>query len=157
MIRDRARTLLDDLAELERLRDPAKSRGLRQYRRFVVRADAELYPMDPTELSRTPIEVKLRDISRGGVGFVCDRNLPARSVWRLVMLSRGYAVGEMAVVVRHGREVRDGVHLLGGQFGASTGMMVVAGVDPLAITSTDEDADASDAGSGKFVDISDVD
>ncbi len=152
MTNDRARTLLDDLAELERLRDPSKSKGLRHYRRFVVRADAELHPMDPTAMERTPIDLKLRDISRGGVGFVCNANLPFRSVWRLVLLNRGYALGEMALVVRHARAVRDGVHLLGGQFGATTGLMVMTGVDPLAITTSDADADAPDATGGHFVD-----
>lgn len=152
MSTNRAKTLLDDLAELERLRDPAKSRGLRQYRRFVVRTDAELHPMDPTHIDRMPIEVKLRDISRGGAGFVCSRNLAFRSVWRLVILHRGYAVSEMAVVIRHGRDIRDGVYLMGGQFGAETGAMVIAGVDPLAITTTDADADAEDVVGGRFVD-----
>lgn len=152
MTHDRARDLLDDLAELEHLRDPGKSKGLRQYRRFVVRADAELHPMDPSELNRLPIEVKLRDISRGGVGFVCNTKLPTRSVWRLVMLNRGFAVGEMAVVIRHSRPVRDNIYLLGGQFGAGTGMMVIAGIDPQAIIHSDADADAPDAEPGDFVD-----
>lgn len=153
---DPAKTLVEELAALEQLRDPEKSRGLRQYRRFVIRGDAELYPMDPTELARAPIDIALRDMSRGGVGFVCSMPLPERSVWRLVMNVHGYAVGMIGLIIRHSREVRPGVMLTGGQFGITTGLMIVMGIDPAAITRSDEDPDAElgGPGNGMFIDPS---
>lgn len=151
---DPGKSLVEELAALEHLRDPSKSKGLRQYRRFVIRGDAELLPMDPTELVRAPIDITLRDISRGGVGFVCSTELPLRSVWRMVLNTHGYAVGMMALVIRHRRVVRDGVILTGGQFGIPTGLMITTGVDPAAISRTDSDPDADlDTGDdGTFVD-----
>ena len=68
----RPRSLLDELDKLESLREPEKA-GQRQFRRFVVRGEAELHPMNRNRLDPTPLTIQLRDISRGGVGFLCDQ------------------------------------------------------------------------------------
>lgn len=139
-----ARKLVQTLAELERLRESGGLNRQRQHRRFPIRADAELHPMDPGELSRASLEVKLRDIARGGAGFVTTAGLAVRSVWRLVLLTRGYAIGEIGLVVRHCREVSSGVHLVGGQFGIGTGFMAVLGVDPGKVARADEAGELDD-------------
>jgi hypothetical protein len=140
MTPDRPRHLLDELAKLENLRDPARTAGLRQFRRFVLRGDAELHPADPTQLDRTPIDVQLRDISRGGVGFVCTRKIPARSNWRMVFLHRGYPIGEQTLCVRHGREITEGVYLVGGQYTIASGLLTMLGIEPGDILDSEGDA-----------------
>jgi hypothetical protein len=128
----RPRSLLDELDRLESLRDPAKA-GYRQFRRFVVRGEAELHPMNRNRLDPTPLTVQLRDLSRGGMGFLCDQPLEEYSAWRACFLQEGYVVGEQAMVVRHCRPVNDELYLIGGQFVIDTGLMVALGVSPGAL------------------------
>lgn len=154
MSESRARAMLDSLEQLERLRDPAKSRGLRQFERFVVRAEAELHPNEPTALDRQPIEIRLRDIGIGGVGFVCTTPLDPRTQWQLVLTSHGFCIGAQPLTVRHRRLVQDGAYLVGGQFCGSTGLLLLAGVDPNAAANPHTDKDAPDA--SQFVAPGDV-
>lgn len=123
----RPHVLLGELDRLESLRDPGRQ-GLRSFHRFVARGDAELHPMNRNRLDPTPIEIKLRDISRGGLGFICSHPLPAQSFWRVCFLQHGYVVGEQAVVIRHCRQVSEGVYLIGGQFVMDAGLMITLGV-----------------------------
>lgn len=130
--------LLDELSRLEDLRDPTKSdKNHRQFRRFVVRATAELHPMSRSRLDSTPVEVHLRDISRYGAGLISHEPLPIDSGWRLTFLQQGYYIGEQPLVVRHCRPVGQGVYLVGGQFVIATGLMALLGVDDGAIQEGD--------------------
>lgn len=129
--------LLSELDRLESLRDTSRD-GQRQFKRFVIRGDAELHPMGRNRMDTTPIEVKLRDIGRGGVGFICSTPLPTNSSWRAMFVQNGYVVGEQAAVVRHCREVSDGVFLIGTQFVANSGLLTLLGVPAGAVDDTDE-------------------
>ena len=68
MTTTRPRALLGELDRLETLRDPAQA-GQRQFHRFVIRGEAELHPMSRNQLDPTPLQIQLRDVSRGGIGF----------------------------------------------------------------------------------------
>lgn len=140
----RPEKLLAELNRLEGLRDPCRS-GChnRQFRRFVVRGDAELHPMSRSRLDRAPIEVTLRDVARGGCGFVCQQPLPAGSSWRVCFLRRGYVVGEQAIVVRHCRRICGSVYLVGAQFVIDTGLLTQLGIDPGVIKDEDSDDGAA--------------
>ncbi|MEX0655724.1 MAG: hypothetical protein WD534_08700 [Phycisphaeraceae bacterium] len=137
--------LLDELNRLESMRTP-KGQGHRRHQRFLVRADAELHPMDPSQLDRTPLEIKLRDIGRGGMGFICQTPLPQGSTWRANFIHRGYVVGQQSLVVRHCRSVGNGLYLVGGQFCIDTGLLTLLGVDPARVKEDhlrpDDDDDA---------------
>jgi hypothetical protein len=143
----RPRSLLDELDKLESLREPEKA-GQRQFRRFVVRGEAELHPMNRNRLDPTPLTIQLRDISRGGLGFLCDQPLEAYSAWRVCFLNEGYVVGEQALVVRHCRPVNDELYLVGGQFVIDAGLMISLGVAPGALEDdqTEQHEQTSDDG-----------
>jgi len=131
--------LLEDLAVLEGLREPSPGAPRRQFRRFMVRADAELHPMDGARLDMAPIQVRLRDVSRGGVGFISAIPLEQGSAWRIQFLERGYPIDTMGLLIRHCRQVCPDVYLGGGQFCAQTGLLIRLGLNPLAL---DDDQDA---------------
>lgn len=134
----RPENLLAELSRLETLRDSAACEvDSRQFRRFVVRGDAELHPMSRARLDRAPLDITLRDIGRGGFGFVCQQAMPAGSNWRVCFLRHGYVVGEQAIMVRHCRPVSEGVYLIGAQFVIDTGLLTLLGIDPGAIHDED--------------------
>jgi hypothetical protein len=141
MAQHRPETLLAELNRLEALRDAKKPGQQRQFNRFAIRADAELHPVSRSRLDRTPIEVKLRDIGRGGMGFITQQPLPAGSGWRVAFLRHGYVVSHQAIFIRHCRPVSDGLYLIGAQFVVDTGTLAMLGVDPGAVLDGDEAAD----------------
>jgi len=132
-------SLLADLARLEGIRDPARDTGQRQFQRFVVRGDAELHVMD-RHGDDQPIPIQIRDIGRGGMGFICQQPLDSNSTWRAAFLHRGYVFGQQALIVRHCRQVQAGVYLVGSQFCIESGLMCLLGVDPDAIRDGDSPA-----------------
>ncbi len=126
--------LLAALAKAESLRDSSgPGAGRRQYQRFVIRGEAELYPMDGNRLDKTPVPVVLRDVGRGGVGFVVQNPLPSHSNWRICFVDHGHVINHQAIVVRYAQEMSQGVFLTGAQFCAETGLLCLLGVDPAAI------------------------
>jgi hypothetical protein len=129
-------SLLADLARLEGLRDPARSAGQRQFQRFVVRGDAELHSMDRNGDSAV-LAIQVRDLGRGGMGFVSQQELDVNSTWRACFLHRGYVFGQQALIVRHCSEVQRGVYLIGSQFCIESGLMCLLGIDPTAIREGD--------------------
>jgi len=132
--------LLDELDRLEDLRNPSHAAGAqRQFARFVVRGDAELHPMNRSKLDATPVEVKLRDIGRGGFGFIAEQPIEPGTSWRCCFLDRGFVVGEQACIVRHCRRVSDHLYLAGAQIVMPSGILVSLGVDPAQLD--DEVAD----------------
>jgi len=145
------RSLRGELDRLESLRDPAQA-GYRRFQRFVVRAEAELHPMNRDRLDPTPIEVQLRDISRGGVGLLAQQPLEDLSAWRICFLQEGYVIGEQAMIVRFCRPVSENLHLIGGQFVIDTGLLISLGISPGALE--DEQLvgeDETREGEGDFV------
>lgn len=156
MIARRPEALLAELNRLEALRDPGRHGAHpRQFKRFVVRGEAELHPMSRSRLDRSPIEIKLRDVGRGGCGFITQQPIQAGSNWRIAFLQHGYVIGEQAIVVRHCRPVSEGLYLVGAQFVMDTGLMCTLGIDPGAIH--DEDTvDATLAGPDAFLPPSEV-
>lgn len=134
---------LDTLDRLETLRDPAKSSPEnRAFKRFVIRADAELHPMSRSTLDSTPVEIRLRDISRIGLGFVADQPLKIGTYWRCCFLERGYAVGEVACQVRHTQKAGDHCYLIGAQIVLPTGLMHQLGVNAADLSLTPPPRDA---------------
>jgi branched-chain amino acid transport system permease protein len=80
------------------------------------------------------LPVLMRDIGRGGIGFVCDRELPVHTTWHVAFLQHNYQIGSIAVAIKHCRQVRPGVHLVGGQFIINSGMLVMLGVGATLLT-----------------------
>ena len=137
--------LLEELGRLENVRMvQASSPCSRHYDRYVVRGEAELHPMNRSKLDPTPIEIQLRDIGRGGLGFICQEDLRIGSTWRICFTKRGFVVGQQAVLVKHVHAVDDGLFLVGSQFIIDTGLLALLGVDPAEIDREDSEANEED-------------
>jgi hypothetical protein len=124
--------LLEELNKLESLRDPKKA-GNRQFRRFPVRREAEIHPVSRSRLDATPILIHVRDVSRGGIGFVTQTCPEVNSTWRVCFLSHGYVIGGQAALIRHSRTIGEGIYLVGGQFVLDSGLMTLLDIDPAHI------------------------
>ena len=136
--------LLAALAELEAIRNPKRAAGRRQSQRFVVRGDAQLYPLDETRLDKQPVSIQLRDVGRGGIGFVSPMPIEANSTWRICFLLRSYVIGQQPTIVRHCQTVHGSTCLVGGCFCADTGLMVLLGVDPATLHDGDRPTGAAE-------------
>lgn len=144
------RALVDHLARMEQLRDPSRTQAKRQFHRFVVRGDAELLEQEGSQLDRTVLPILLRDIGRGGIGFVCSKKLPANGTWRVSFLNHAFVIGEQTILVRHCQAVESDVFLVGAQFCAPGGLLCLVGVDPALLQQDDVNTDG--VSSGVFVD-----
>ena len=125
--------LLQTLESLEKSRDATPAARQRRHPRLSVRGEAVLVSAEVGELHRPPLTVQLRDISRGGVGFLSDFCFSTGTVWRLCLLEHGHLIGQQTLVVRYCRQLEPGVFLVGGQFCIESGLMIWLGVDPSAI------------------------
>ncbi|MCC6680084.1 MAG: PilZ domain-containing protein [Phycisphaeraceae bacterium] len=148
---DTDKSLLKRLHGIEQAREvPNDENHPRMFRRFVVRGDALLHPMNRSRLDATPVDVKLRDISRNGIGFICNQPLPINSCWRIELQLAGYAIGSQALVVRHVREVGDGMFLCGANFVIDTALLALLGVEP-SLLEEPEDAGQPNVPDDHFV------
>lgn len=118
------------LEELEQQAENSSAQSRREYDRFAVRGDAVLANMDSIGGESVTIQVMLRDVSRGGIGFLCQQKVDAGTLWRVSFMQHGYAIAHQGLQIRHCRELRSGVFLVGGQFVVETGLMCILGVPP---------------------------
>lgn len=148
-------SILKQLNRLEELRDPnSPAAKQRLFRRYVARGDAELRPMSHSQIEHKPVAVKVRDVSRGGIGFLVEQALPENSTWELVMLESGYATATQPIVIRHCQSVAEQLYLVGGQFIAGTALMLSLGVDPSCLR--DDESRGASADIDSFLPPSEV-
>ena len=133
MIQPDPNALLETLNELEQRRQSNVHSTMRRFRRFVVRGDGVLYTVEQNSIEDAPVLIQLRDVGRGGVGFLCQAPLEVNSTWRICFVNQGHMIGHMPIVIRHSQEVEAGVYLIGAQFSIETGLLKLLGVDPLLI------------------------
>ena len=128
----RPEDLLSELSRVEhheREGSTAHTENRRQHLRHEVRGEAELQPVERNRLSSVSIEVQLRDLARGGVGFVCPNPLPVDSSWRINFFCRGYLVGSQSLIVKRCTRIDDGLYSIGTQFVIDAGIMAALGVE----------------------------
>ena len=116
------------------------ARFQRRYARHCIRADALLQPLDDSVTEQGSIRIQLRDVSLGGLGFVCEHGLKVGSLYRVVFTLKGYHFGQQVVRVCHCRSIAPGVNLIGGQFCLEPAVLCLLGVDPLQMAAPDKDA-----------------
>lgn len=149
------RDLMDALARLEQATpDEVEGRSKRQFKRFSVRADAKLEPVQDDVLDE-PLTILLRDISRAGAGFLVDRFIEPNSVWRIRFRSYGHFTGSQPVMIRFCRLVQDELYIAGGQFVVEPFLMHQLGVSEIELE--DEDIRAySDRDISRFLGPEDI-
>lgn len=138
MAKSNPQALLKELTRLETLRDPQFAKSNRQFERFVVRSDAELHPMDRSRRVQAPVPILLRDLSRGGIGFVCSEPLSVDSTWHVSFNKDGYIIGSQALIIRHCRLIKETTYLVGAQFCVSSGLLAQLGVRASALRDSDQ-------------------
>ena len=116
----------------ERRQEPVEDTK-RRFQRFPVRGDAQLEPLDSDAIEHTT-SVLLRDISRGGVGFLSDHTLEPGALYRLRFRVNGNTVGSQPIAVCFCRLVQDGLYMVGGQFVIEPYLMTLVGVEPAELT-----------------------
>ncbi len=128
------RNLIEMLSRMEYWRQEPAVERQRTFKRFEVRGQALLEPIEnPAHTGH--LQVMLRDISRGGVGFVCERFLEPGTVWRIAFEDRGQRVGQQPACVRFCRLVQDGLYLVGAQFVVEPYIMLAAGISATDLAS----------------------
>lgn len=147
MARLRPEDLLSELSRVEHNeRDGVfvTNGNRREHLRHEVRGEAELQPVGRKRLSSVPIEVQLRDLARGGVGFVCPNPLAVESSWRINFFCRGYVVGSQSLIVKRCTRIDDGLYSIGTQFVLDTGIMAALGVELSEIEAPTDQGDADE-------------
>lgn len=145
MVRSDPNELLAELSRLENLRSGDGAARRRRHARFVVRGQAELLQADCSSSDDETLEVMLRDMGRGGLGFIADRPIGTGSLRELRFIQRAYRVGETNIVIRHCEQVKDEVYLVGCQVCLGNGLIYLLGVDPDALGDGDGPAMAADS------------
>jgi hypothetical protein len=139
--------VLDVLSRLEQVCGGKQDYRRRRHARHVVRGEAILLQLDRTSSDEPPITVMLRDVGRGGVGFIAQRSVAVGSLKRLRLLQRDYGIGEVDVMIQHCALVEDPVYLIGCEVCFNNGQMLLLGVDPATISTDDQAEPGRDAAS----------
>ncbi|MAE65362.1 MAG: hypothetical protein CMJ18_13910 [Phycisphaeraceae bacterium] len=88
----------------------------RQNRRYTVRCEARVEPLDERSIGKDVFDAVVMDMSRTGVMLRVDRPLPQGSLWRIRFIDRNHVIGMTPIMVRYTRDLEAGDHLVGGQF-----------------------------------------
>ncbi len=100
----------------------------RCFERFEVRGDATLEPIEKGHVESPCIRVQLRDISRGGIGFISNQFIDPGTVWRVRFEYQSELIGTQPAVVRYCRLTSENMYIVGGQFVVEPAMMMLQGV-----------------------------
>jgi hypothetical protein len=128
-----AAALLAQLAALGKTRPSEVPHERRQYRRFEVRAEADLYPMDRRAPHSHPVAALIRDIGQCGAGLIATADLPLDSTWRMAVLNRQLVIAQLPIIIRHSRKLGDAAWLINTQFCIESGLLSMLGINPTAI------------------------
>ena len=132
-MRDRHKAL-EILRELEALKRKGAWSIQRNAPRLDLRGEAELVAIDQRRPQDRPLTIQLRDVSLGGVGFLCAEPIPIHSQWRALFMRHHFQVGQQTVRILHCQEVREGGHLVGSQVCLERGLASLLGIEPRELT-----------------------
>lgn len=151
---ERARQLVDALTKIEKWRGKPASIRKRRFTRFGVRGTALLVnAASVTTEDRRRTSVQLRDVSRGGVGFLHDQPLRVDCPYRLLLSEQELILGSMPLFIRYCQQIEKNAYLIGGEFGAEAALLAALGVSVRDIAGNDIPEDSLDADDGgDFID-----
>ncbi len=152
---ERAKQLVDALSKIEKWRGKPASLRKRRFTRFGVRGTGLLVNAvaAASASEHTSLSIQLRDISRGGVGFLHSEPLRVDYSYRLLLTDQGLVLASLPLFVRYCQQIEKSAYLIGGEFGIEASMLAAIGVPVRDIASNDvpEDSLNTDAG-GDFID-----
>lgn len=135
--------LMEVLERLERARQEPTNGQHRSYKRHPVRGDARLEPLSEDPYAET-VPILLRDISRGGVGFLSEQQIEPGSLWRIRFQQQGRWIGSQAIAVRHCRLIQSELYLVGGQFVIEPYILQMVGVPERELAREEGDESSGD-------------
>lgn len=138
------------LKRLDAARHAPEGQPQRRFQRFSVRSIARLWPGHADSNPAPPNEVQVRDISRGGIGFLASEPLPLGRFWQLQMLDSGVTIATVPAYCRHCHKIMEGAYLIGAEFGVPANILLSLGVTADEIAHADE-AEAHNNLTGDFV------
>jgi len=142
--------LVEVLEQLESEADHGIGAQQRRFRRFSVRAQAQLESVHSWSDAPERVSAMVRNISRGGVGFVAERSMPLGSVWRMAFERKGRQVGSQLIVVLYCRQIHEGTYMIGGQFIVEPALMLMLGVEDAALNDDIRIGDVPDREAADF-------
>ncbi len=152
---ERAKQLVDALTEIEKWRTKPASVRKRRFTRFGIRGSGMLVEVSINANTERPhtTPVQLRDVSRGGVGFLLDRPLRVDCPYRLLFIEQELVIKSLPLFIRYCQQLEKNAYLLGGEFGAEAALLAALGVPIRDIATNDVPEDSlGAAASGDFVD-----
>lgn len=122
--------LVDVLARLEAERRRPENENRRRFRRFVIRGEARLEPLNNSSLGDSQV-VLLRDVGYAGVGFLTDRELDLETMWRMRFHhpNHGTVFGAQPVIVRYCRPIQPNLYMVGAEFVIEPYLLSLLGVE----------------------------
>lgn len=130
------------LRELENWSSSPPTAKQRRFARFSSRGTARIYRGDSSNGHEVACIAQVRDISRGGIGFLSNVPATAGDFWQIQLCEGNVVVDSMPAYCRFCREVVAGAYLIGAEFGVQAGVMMAMGVTPQEIARGDEPEEA---------------
>ena len=100
----------------------------RQFRRFTVRCEAKMEPLEEKAHLGSAVDVMVQDVSRTGVRFQVDEAVTPDTMWRLRLIESGFALGTIPILIRFCRPLPTGSYEIGAQFMIEPYILNILGV-----------------------------
>jgi len=123
---ERPRSLRDALHEIASWQNSDSNRRLRRFTRYPVRAEGYLRPASEAPSSWQMVHVL--DISRGGVGVLCDSTITPGTMWTFELRCENLILSTFSAFCRHTRSINNDAYLVGLQFGLDAAPLLALGV-----------------------------
>lgn len=129
----KAHDILARLSRIENRVNADDAQARRSFRRHSVRGEARLHPVNRRVTEDAVEDIQLRDVGRGGIGFLCKHPLPLNALYRVDLLNQGYTLSSVEVLVRHVTPLGDGLYRIGATFVIQSSLLLELGVSKDAL------------------------
>ena len=108
-------SLVDTKEMLDQNRPDPAVENKRKYKRFSISGDARIMPSDDNSTEETTL-ILLRDISRGGIGFFCDRILDPGVLYRIQLQVSDRSIGSQPAMICYCLQVQENLYSIGAEW-----------------------------------------
>jgi hypothetical protein len=133
------KALHEALARLESWQSsPGATNKSRRFARFPARGEAMLFPGEASSRQALAVDAHIRDISRGGIGLLCDRPGKPGEFWQVRLVTGRVGISTVTAYCRFCRPVIDGMYLVGAEFGIDAAVLLALGISSSDLAKQDE-------------------